>query len=308
MSTEFMRLYRELEKITPSTAYDEGRLVRQRNDVMHRLGHKGVGSTQKYTKGSKWHGIKARENAHEARQEALLGNAKEKAQLRMQVHAAVHNVEHLNGLARELSKFVDAKKNVPGGLMRRLVGNDAMRKKAPAGEEKDAPVSSWSVTTLPREAREKPKDFSANSWSTEERAQLNRIYLEMPKPTVMTKLDSWRIFYENVGVRFIAFHPHRTLEEAVAKLEDMITRRVMKEVGEADYWKDVASPGKKSSVSVEQSQPAGSASLHGRHGAGSSVLTGASNHGGCNRVPLTLTVPGGSQMLSRAGSSVASGR
>lgn len=245
MSTEFLRLYRELEKITPTTVYDEGKLTRQRNDVMHRLGHKGVGGAggEKYTRGPKYHGIRAREGAHDARQEALLGNSKAKAATRMQVHEAVSSVSRLTGLAKELSTYVKAKKAVPGVLMRKLVGNDAMRRKLPPLGEGGGPQASGGrlAVTMPREPRDSRRDYTANSWSIEERALLNRLYLEMPKPTVATKLESWRVFYDNVASRFVAFYPHRSLQESVAKLQDMISRRAMKEVGEAEYWAGVQS-------------------------------------------------------------------
>jgi len=238
MSTEFLRLYRELAQITPSTVFDEKKLTAQRNDVMHRLGYKQTGGEMKYTKCAKYHGKKAREDAHDARQAALQNDAKAKAQKRMMVHNAVHEVEHLNSLARELSTFVDKKEPVPGLLMRKLLGNDAMRLKAPQTAD-ERPLDQWKQPTIPRQPREKRKDFTLNSWSLEERKLLNKIYLEMPKPTVMTKLDSWRIFYENVCSRFIQFYPQRTLKESIAKLEEMIHRRAIKEVGEPEYWEQV---------------------------------------------------------------------
>lgn len=242
MSTEFLRLYRELEKITPSTAYDEKKLTAQRNDVMYRLGHTQMGGELKYTKCAKFHGKKAREDAHEARQNALMNDAKAKAQKRMQVHNAVHKVEHLNGLARELSSFIKTKQPVPGALMRKLVGNDAMRKKISQPDEGN--TDSWKPPTIPRLQREIRKDYTSNAWSIEERMLLNRLYVEIPKPTMLNKVDSWRVFYENVCSRFVALYPNRSIEESIAKLEDMISRRVLKEIGEVEYWESIRSPTK----------------------------------------------------------------
>lgn len=289
MTTEFLRLYRELEKITPTTAYDEGKLTRQRNDVMHRLGHKGVGGQagEKYTRGAKYHGIRAREGAHDARQEALLGNSKAKAATRMQVHEAVHSVARLTGLAKELSTYVKAKKPVPSVLMRKLVGNDAMRRKLPPLEEGGPKESGGRLaTTMPREPRDSRRDYTANSWSIEERALLNRLYLELPKPTVVTKLDSWRVFYDIVCTRFVAFYPHRSLEESIAKLQDMINRRAMKEVGEAEYWAGLqagtagagqsSSPPQKASQSLLSLQRSASSTLTSEHGRDSNKLVSGS--------------------------------
>jgi len=249
MSTEFLRLYRELERITPSTTFDEKKLTDQRNDVMHRLGYKQMGGDRKYTAPAKFHGKKAREDAHEARQVAMLGDAKAKAQRRMEVHKAVHDVEHLNSLARELSTFVKDKKPVPGGLMRKLVGNDAMRTKGPPVD--NGPADKWQPPHLAREPRQLRKDFTVNSWSLDERMLLNKLYLETPKPTVKTKIDSWKVFYENVCSRFIQFYPARTLKESIEKLEDLIRRRAIKEVGESEYWDSLRSPAAKSAGNTE---------------------------------------------------------
>ena len=256
MSTEFLRLYRELEQITPSTVYDEKKLTAQRNDVMARLGYKNVGAGQmKYTKCAKFHGKQAREDAHEARQVALLNDAKAKAQRRMMVHNAVHDVVQLTSVARELSTYVEKKEAVPGALMRKLLGNDAMRLKAPTSDE--GPVNKWRLPNIARQPREIRRDFTTNAWSLEERTLLNKIYLEMPKPTVATKVDSWRAFYENVCSRFIQFFPHRTLKESIAKLEDLLHRRVMKEVGENEYWEKVRlSPKKMGGCDLSGEEPA----------------------------------------------------
>ena len=243
MSTEFLRLYRELEKYTPSTVYDEKKLTDQRNDVMYRLGYKGIGGGVTHTKCAKFHGKKAREFAHDARQSALKNDAKVKAERRMEVHEAVHGVARLVSLTKELGTYVKSQEPVPGGLMRKLVGNDAMRKKAPP--QNDGPKDLWKLPTIPREPRQVRKDFTTNAWSLDERMMLNKIYVEMPKPTVKTKLDSWKVFYESVASRFIQFFPHRTLKETIEKLEDLIHRRVIKEVGETEYWEGVRSPNSK---------------------------------------------------------------
>lgn len=244
MSTEFLRLYRELERITPTTEYDEKKIEAQRTDVMHRLGYKEVGGEKKYTKGPKFHGKKAREEAHEMRLKALACDSKAEAHKRMQIYSTINRVQSTAALSIDLGRYVKSKKPVPNALMRKMFGNDSVRKKQPNDDEDAGPKDLWRPPTIPRQTRDVRKDFTINAWTTEERALLNRLYLEIPKPVVVTKLDSWRNFYENVSSRFCSFYPKRTQEETIAKLQDLIHRRALKEVGEDKFWGGCRSPAK----------------------------------------------------------------
>lgn len=81
---------------------------------------------------------------------------------------------------------------------------------------------------------------SDNQWSQQEREKLNDLYNDIPRPGAHQKhLELWDNYYYSLGTRFRAFFPRRQLPEITAKLEEMITKRQMKEKGEKVYWSQV---------------------------------------------------------------------
>lgn len=78
-------------------------------------------------------------------------------------------------------------------------------------------------------------------WSLEERDRLSQIYRDCPPPANQAHIEIWQLYFENIAARFLAFSPHRSREEAVAKARMMIAKRQMKERGEEEYWQRISS-------------------------------------------------------------------
>mgnify|MGYP006084096195 CR=1 FL=1 len=258
MPGEFASLYHELTKLTPMTKALDTDFKKQRIDVLQRLGMMGNGKDSKSSnlgpirQLNKNLGKKARQRSHESRQTALHVDNKAVSQRKMEVHAIVHEVEEKMKLSKDLSTFVKAKKDIPPRLLRQLLGKSSTRKSAilppiANGKQQDPTHK----ITVPREAIN-IHSYTSNRWNEQERIFLLELYREIEKPRA-PNVDLWKIYYSRLADRFRALYPQRKQQEIISKLENMISKRQVKDVREVHYWSKVKQEKETAIINAKQS-------------------------------------------------------
>ncbi len=242
MPGEFAVLYHELTKLTPMTQATDTDFKKQRVDVLQRLGMMGHGKAKGGTgpvirQENRNLGKKARQRSNEARQEALHMDNKAASLRKMEVHSIVQEVEEKMKLSKDLSKYVKAKKEIPPRLLRQLVGKQPRKtaRLAPLTSGKqEAPMHKITVARVPTQTHA----YSSNRWSEPERLFLLDLYRELEKPKI-PNVELWKIYYSRLADRFRALHPGRKQQEIIQKLEDMISKKQIKDEREVKYWSKV---------------------------------------------------------------------
>lgn len=257
-SSEFRKLYRDLCNITPSGIVDDISFEEDRRNIMRDLGYKMKGVPPRVL-GLKYHGANARRDQNECRQKAIGSNYAETVRKKKYLHDLLMDSEKINKVTKEIEHYILENKPVPNYIFDKLPADDAITKLQMDAKmeraKRNKNLSSLlpgqknvvALPPLPSKTRQRQpinimKDFTSSRWSKEERILLNKLYHEVNRPSNKKKLDSWKIYYSNITVRFKEFYPTRTHTEIEQKLESMITTRQFKELGEIDYWKTTTSP------------------------------------------------------------------
>lgn len=262
---EFNKLYRELcnDKVSGKRWYADITFEKQRNDVMRMI---GLQKSKKVTgvdpdvrskvniddyahsrvSALKYHGTKARYKAHEARQLALKRDSGADAKKRLSVRKVVNEAQHTVDVSKNLAHYIKNGLEIPPRLMRELLGADAMRGNANEGGKDDISLPSIikrnqkpgkymqkykSTARVPSNI----KEVVPNLWTRDERLYLNNLYKEIPRPDKSSN-ELWDIYYKKMYDRFRPFFRHRSKQEVIEKVEQMVTQRLFKTVEEDEYW------------------------------------------------------------------------
>lgn len=257
--SEFRKLYRDLCNVTPSGIVEDISFEKDRKSIMRDLGYKMKGVPPR-VQGLKYHGANARRDANESRLVAMSSNYSETIKKKKYLHDLLVDSEKINKVTKEIESYILKNKPVPNFIFDKLPADDAIMKiqmearmeRAKRNKNLSAFLPGQkNIVALPplsktrkREPITIMKEFTTTRWSKEERELLNHLYHEVPRPSNKKKLDSWKIYYENISIRFKEIYPNRKQIDIEQKLEEMITLRQFKEKGEEDFWKASGSPTK----------------------------------------------------------------
>jgi len=266
--SQFSTLYRGLEKTIPSQMAVDVKYEEERRVVMRALGILNIETKLKYnnpneaTQRSKHHGKFARNQAEQKRQVAICRDNAEAARKVREFKETMREADRMISLTKQMQKCIENKESIPPQLFDSLAALSPVRSKSNpnpplgaggvgvGGGVTDISVSSSrrqplspvykelpSIATAKREPRVMVKTHTKHRWSLEERKLLNMLYLDIPRPQY-NKKELWRFYYEQMSRRFQQFHPTRSLSDISEKIEDMLLKRQMKEVGELSYWEE----------------------------------------------------------------------
>ena len=235
MTTDFFRLYRELERVGPDSKPIDISYDRERKEIMKTLGF-DVKDTSTRVQRPKHHGKFARRTEASKKQEALLSNFGEEYRKRKVFHDVLYEAGRLNDASTQLGKLISEKKPIPKKIWTLLTPLAAKPKTALVERKALPPIESNEV--IPRVSVQLSCPPSSNLWTNPERKRLNSLYHEVRRPPAPNLL-MWKVYYETMAARFRTFYPQRSEAEVISKLEDMILKRQMKEDGEVVYWRNI---------------------------------------------------------------------
>jgi NAD+--asparagine ADP-ribosyltransferase len=256
-SSEFRKLYRDLCNVNPSGVVEDISFEQDRKNIMRDLGYKMKGVPARVI-GLKYHGATARRDANECRLKAIGSNYAETVRKKKYLHDLLVDSEKINKVTKEIQQYILEGMPVPNYVFDKLPADEAIIKIQMEAKMERAKRNKNSSSLLPgqknvvalpplsKTRQRQPinimKDFTLTRWSREERDLLNKLYHEVPRPSNKKKMDSWKIYYISISSRFKEFFPERKQIDIEQKLEEMITKRQFKELGETDYWKESKSP------------------------------------------------------------------
>jgi len=268
MSTSnFLRLYREIDKSLPSSKPPDLYYQKERLEIFQSLKKNphfnatvmnGFIADPDIVQPVKHHGkfirIRNRDGiiTEEKRRDRELAEADRKRTI--EIRKVMRESTETNELINEINKRVHNKKSktLPSRLMKKLslveekrVGDNAMLRDDPylgscipaLNNDKDKHNA---TPTLVRQPITFDRGYSEMKWTLEERQKLHSLYqqFELPPP-YCRNLELWKLYFLKVSDRFRVFFPQRSTEEVVLKVREMVAKRQMKELGEESFWKEV---------------------------------------------------------------------
>lgn len=268
MSSSFGRLYRELKNQTSNPRPKDLTYVSEREAILQRLGHDpGAGYFTNPVLTPQYHGKLARirrDSGLQLNKGKKQVDSKQAIAMKTNYNKICAETDDLLKITDELKESMNHGRRIPKDIVTKLsrheklynarngVVNVEEKKKIkpiervkPIKEEK-GPFDTIPVCFMRGETYTvkgakniKNREFTTNKWSSEERTRLSLIYQDMSLPSIKNSLELWRLYFKAFCDRFLAFFPKRTEEETIDKIQEFISARKMKEIGEVIYWEGV---------------------------------------------------------------------
>lgn len=265
-STNFFRLYREIDKSLPSNIPPDLNYQKERLEILHKLkGNSylnsivmnGITTEPGLVAPPKHHGkfirMKDRNGLTvERRKKVEQSDIDRKRDL--EIRRYIQETQETTELITEIDKRVSTKKSktLPSRLLKKLtlvedkrVGDNAMLRdnafigsSIPSpGKVKENPLY---APHIPQKGLIFDRSHAEGKWSLEERQKLYTLYQQFELPPVYCKnVEIWKLYFLKIADSFRILFPKRTTEEVVSKVREMVARRQMKEAGEDIFWNSV---------------------------------------------------------------------
>lgn len=253
MHSQFNTLYRQLcqsDALSPNKSKrSKDNYDNERKQVLQVLYKEDRIVAEKPVDRPSHHGKFARFRANDKRQEAITIDSTAEAKKKKDLFDTVQGINQMNSLTKEVKGYLQRKQAVPNVLLKQLAppsttfdgssknGTNITTASVLSGRTVSA-VQPQHVSRLDRRLPQIiRRDYTDKKWDKRERVLMNTLYNEIERPKVSAhSKELWKIYYEKIASRFIQFYPHRKYNDIIEKFEDMVIKRQMKEVGEAEYW------------------------------------------------------------------------